>query len=217
MSELIRVLLADDHAVVRRGIRSVLDQHPDLHVVKEVSTAEEALRAVAELDPDVALLDIGLSGPGSADGIIVTRRLKKVGSRPRIAILTAFDEREYVIDAFRAGADAYILKSASEDNLVDAIRSIHAGERFVSGPILGTVLDEFEDLARWRVQKQADLSDDDVDILRMLSEGATISQIGAALFCSDPTAKRKLRALFEKLGVPNRAQAVVESMRRGLI
>jgi two-component system, NarL family, response regulator DevR len=217
MSEPIRVLLADDHAVVRRGIRTLLEQNLDLLVVQEVSSADEVLPAVAACDPDVALLDIRLSGSGSSTGIGIARRLKRMGSRPRVAIITAFDDRQYVFDAFQAGVDAYILKTSSEDDLVDAVRAIHAGSRIVSGPILGNVLDQFEDLARWRVQHEAGLSDEELQVLRMLADGASTGQISAALFCSDPTSKRRLRVLFEKMEVHGRTQAVAEAMRRGLI
>jgi two-component system response regulator DevR len=217
VSEPIRLLLADDHAVVRRGIRSLLEQHPDILVVEEASSAEEVLVAVASCDPDVVLIDIRLSGRDSPTGIDVARRLKRIGPRPRIAIITAFDNVEYVFDALHAGVDAYILKTASEDVVADVVRSIHAGERFVSGPILGNVLDQFGDLARWRVQHDSGLSDEDVCMLKMLADGATIADISASLFCSEPTSKRRLRAIFDKLHVANRTQAVVEAMRRGLI
>ena len=213
----IRILLADDHAVVRRGIRSLLEQHQDLLVVQEASSADEILAAVAEFDPDVALLDIRLSGQDSPNGIEIVRRLKRLGQRPRIAIVTAFDDSDYIFNALHAGADAYILKTVSEDVLADAIRAIHAGDRFVSGPILGNVLNQFGDLARWRVQQESGLSDEDLSALKMLADGATTAEISAALFCSEPTLKRKLRVIFEKLRVTTRTQAVVEAMRRGLI
>jgi two-component system response regulator DevR len=213
----IRVLLADDHVVVSRGIRSLLEQYPDLLVVGVASSADEVFALVASERPDVVLLDIRLSGTSSPTGIDIARQLKRTGQRPRIAIVTAFDDRQYVFDAFHAGVDAYILKTVSEDVLADAIRAIHAGERFISGPVLGNVLDQFEDLARWRVQQDAGLSNDEIQVLRLLAEGATTAQISAAMFCSEPTSKRRLRAIFERMGVPNRTQAVAEAMRRGLI
>jgi two-component system response regulator DevR len=213
----IRVLLADDHVVVSRGIRSLLEQYPDLLVVGVASSADEVFALVASERSDVVLLDIRLSGTSSPTGIDIARQLKRTGQRPRIAIVTAFDDRQYVFDAFHAGVDAYILKTVSEDVLADAIRAIHAGERFISGPVLGNVLDQFEDLARWRVQQDAGLSNDEIQVLRLLAEGATTAQISAAMFCSEPTSKRRLRAIFERMGVPNRTQAVAEAMRRGLI
>jgi DNA-binding NarL/FixJ family response regulator len=217
VTEPIRILLADDHAVVRQGIRSLLEQQSDLLVVEEVSSANEVLAAVASCDPDVALIDVCLSGSDATSGIDVARRLKRAGPRPRIAVITAFDDERYVFDAMHAGVDAYVLKTVSEDVLADAIRAIHAGERFVSGPILGSVLSQFGELARWRVQHESGLSDEDLCVLRMLADGATTAEISAALFCSEPTSKRRLRAIFEKLRVATRTQAVVEAMRRGLI
>jgi two-component system response regulator DevR len=217
MTQPIRVLLADDHAVVSRGIRSLLEQHRDLLVVGQASSADEVMAVVAACDPDVALIDVKLSGPGSPTGIDIARRLKRLGPRPRIAIVTAFDDAQYIFDAFHAGVDAYILKTVSEDVLADAIRAIHAGERFVSQPILGSVLTQFGDLARQRVQQDAGLTDEELHVLRMLADGATTSQISATLFCSEPTSKRRLRTIFGKMRVPNRTQAVVEAMRRGLI
>lgn len=213
---MIRILLADDHAVVRSGIRSLLEHHDDLSVVEEASSADEIVAAVADCDPDVALIDIKLSGDGPS-GIDVARRLKRQGDRPKIAIITAFDDRDYVFDALHAGVDAYILKTVSEDVLADAIRAIHAGERFVSGPLLGDVLTQFGELARFRVQQESGLSDEDLLALRMLAKGATITEISSALFCSEPTLKRKLRTIYEKLHVTSRTQAVVEALRRGLI
>jgi DNA-binding NarL/FixJ family response regulator len=212
----IRILLADDHAVVRRGIRSLLEQHEDLCVVEEASSADEILAAVEGCDPDVALIDIKLSGDGP-DGIDVARRLKRRGERPRIAIITAFDDGDYVFNAFRAGVDAYILKTVSEDVLADAIRAIHGGARFVSEPLIGNVLSQFGDLARWRVQQESGLSDEDLVALRMLAKGATTAEVSAALYCSEPTLKRKLRSIYAKLHVTTRTQAVVEALRRGLI
>lgn len=217
MTDPIRIFLADDHAVVSNGMRSLLEQHPDLLVVGQASSVDETFAGIRTTDPDVALLDIRLSGDGSMTGIDVARRLKRSGPRPRIAIVTAFDDGQFVFDAIHAGVDAYILKTVSEDVLADAIRAIHAGDRFVSGPILGSVLDQFEVLAKWRVQHDIGLSDEDLQVLRMLADGATTAQISASLFCSEPTAKRRLRAIFEQMGVPSRTQAVVEAMRRGII
>jgi two-component system, NarL family, response regulator DevR len=217
VSDPIRVLLADDHAVVRRGIRSVLEQEPDLSVVAEASSAEEVLVAAASCDPDVALIDIRLAGSDAPTGIDAARRLKRIGPRPRVAIITAFDDGDYVFESIHAGVDAYILKTVSEDVLADAIRAIHAGERFVSGPILGNMISQFADLARWRVQHDLALSDEDVSALRMLSDGATIAQISASMYCSEATSKRRLQAVYKKLGVSSRTQAVAEAMRRGLI
>jgi two-component system response regulator DevR len=217
VSEPIRVLLADDHAVVRRGICSLLEQEPDMLVVAEVATADEVQGAVSASDPDVALIDVRLSGSDAPTGIDAARRLKRLGPRPRVAILSAFDDSEYVFDSIHAGADAYILKTVSEDVLADAIRSIHAGERFVSGPLLGDVLTQFADLARWRVQQDLELSDEDIGALRMLSDGATIAEMSAAMYCSQATSKRRLRAIFQKLGATTRTQAVAEAVRRGVI
>lgn len=217
MTEPIRLLLADDHAVVRRGIRRLLEQYPDMLVVGEASSADEVLAASDLYTPDVALIDVRLSGPDSQSGIDIARRLKRLGPRPRIAILTAFDNKDYIFDAIHAGADAYILKTVSEDVLADAIRAIHAGQRFVSGPILSELINQFTELARWRVQHESGLSDEDVCVMQMLANGATTTQISAALFCSEPTTKRRLRAIFEKVGASNRTQAVIEAMRRGLI
>lgn len=217
MSARIRVLVVDDHVVVSRGIRSLLDQYDDLEVVGVAASSEEALAVVAADQTDVALIDIMLGGPGAPTGIDLARQLKRGGDRPRIAIVTAFDDPQIVFDAFRAGIDAYILKTVAEDVLADAIRAVHAGNRFVSGPILGSVLNQFEDLARRRVQDDSGLSDEDIQVLRLLADGATTAQISAALFVSEPTSKRRMRSIFERMGVPNRTQAVVEAMRRGLI
>jgi two-component system response regulator DevR len=217
VTDRISVLIVDDHVVVSRGISSLLAKYDDLHVIGVAASVDEALMSIGSMDPDVVLIDITLGGPGAPTGIDLARQLKRAGSRPRIAVVTAFDDPKYIFEAFSAGVDAYILKTVAEDVLADAIRAVHAGERFVSGPILGSVLDQFEDLARWRLQRDSGLSDEDIQVLRLLSDGATTAQISAALFCSEPTSKRRIRTIFERLGVPNRTQAVVEALRRGLI
>jgi two-component system, NarL family, response regulator DevR len=213
----IRVLIVDDHAVVSRGIGRLLAQYPDFEVVGEAATVEAALEEIRSKDPDVALVDIRLGRSDAPSGIDLVRRLKRKGPRPRVAVLTAYDEDRFVFEALRAGVDAYILKTVSEDVLADAIRAIHAGQRFVSGAVLGRVLSEFQDLSRQREQRDLGLSDEDVRVLRLLANGATTAQISTDLFCSEPTLKRRLHAIFEKLAVPGRTQAVADAIRRGII
>jgi two-component system response regulator DevR len=210
----IRILVVDDHPVVRQGLRSLLSNHPDLQIIGEAAHAQQALDMARREYPDVVLLDIRLPG---VTGIEVARRLRQDCPETRIIMLTSYDDDEYLIGALEADVQAYLLKSVSDDTLVWTIRTVHRGERLISPEVLDRVLHQFAQVRRHQIQQEVGLSDQDIQVLRRLAAGASNDEIGRELGWSKASIKRKVQHIFDQLGVTTRAQAAAEAVRRGLI
>jgi len=212
--ERIRVMVVDDHPVVRQGLRSLLSNYPDLILVGEAEGSPGALDLAERVAPDVILLDIRMPG---TSGVETARLLCRQCPAAKILMLTSFDDQEYVAGALQAGAHGYLLKSASDEMLVSAVRAVYRGERVLSPTVMDRVVHEFTEYSRERAQRQTGLSDDERRILHMLAAGASNPKIAAEMYLSETTVKRKLQDIFEKLGVTTRAQAAAEAVRRGLV
>lgn len=210
----IRVLLADDHAIFRRGVRSLLAEYPDIEIVGEAENSPSTLRLAAECYPDVVLLDVQMKG---ASGIEVARTLRQNHPDMGIIILTTFDNDEYLFGAIQAGAQAYVLKDIALQSLPETIRAVQRGERLISPQLIGRVLQQFQDLANERVRQETGLSPEELDMLRMTADGATNQEIAQRFFWSEATVKKRMQDISQKLGAANRAQAVAIAIRRGLI
>ncbi|MBI5305842.1 MAG: response regulator transcription factor [Chloroflexi bacterium] len=210
----VRVLLVDDHAIVRQGVRSVLANHVDIQVIGEADSAASLFAALATLQPDVILLDIRMPGQ---NGIEVTQRLKREHPNIKVIILSTYDEDEFLFGALRAGAEGYLLKSASPEVLASAIRQVGRGDRLLSPALVGKVMREFQDLVKDKARADSGLSDQELDVLRLIAAGATNKEIAEKVFWSEVTVKRKVQDILEKMGVANRAQAVAEAAKRGLL
>jgi two-component system response regulator DevR len=210
----IRVLIADDHPIVRQGIRSLLTQYDDLEVVGEASTGPAVLEEVSRLQPDVALLDVRMAG---SNGIEIARQLRRDHPEVRIIILTTYDDEEYLFGALQVGAQAYLLKDVSLDSLPAAIRAVHQGERLLSPLLVDKVLREFQNLATDKLRRNADLSEKETRILHTMARGATNKEIAAEFFWSEVTVKKKVQVILLKLNAENRTQAVATAIRQGLI
>ena len=208
----IRVVIVDDHPVVRQGVRNVLAYHADINLVGEAENAADLFRNLDTLSPDLILLDIKM--PGS-DGIEVTKRLKRQGDPAKIIILTTYEEEEYLTGAMKAGADGYLLKSSSPSILAAAVRRVYQDERLISPNLMDTLLREFQELSK--TQRDNDLDDTELKIIELVADGATNREIAQKMFVSQATAKRKVQEIMEKLGASNRAQAAAEAARRGLV
>jgi len=210
----IRVFLVDDHPVVREGLRSLLASFPDIEVVGEAGDAFAIASQVQATRPDVLLLDIRL---GNASGLEAARLLRRNQPSVKIIILTTYDDAEYLQQALAADVHGYLLKSASHEQLAEAIRAVHRGERLLSPPLLGKVMEEFGRLARDKSRQDSRLSDQELQVLRQIAAGATNREIAERLFWSEVTVKRKIQDIIEKLGVANRAEAIAEAIRHGWI
>jgi DNA-binding NarL/FixJ family response regulator len=210
----IRVLLVDDHIIVRQGVRSLLANHRDIEIVGEAANAAALFARLATTDPDVILLDIRMPGQ---NGVETTGRLKREWPRIKVIVLSTYDDDEYLFGALRAGADGYLLKSASPEVLADSIRQVYRGERLLGAGLVDKVLVEFQHLAQEKTRVESGLSDQELEVLRMIAAGATNKDIAEKLYWSEATVKRKIQDILEKLGVANRPQAVAEAARRGLL
>ena len=211
---MISVLLVDDHPVVIEGLRKVLATTPDISVTGEARDASSAIDRAKALRPDVILLDLRMPG---ASGIQTVRRLREQGTTPAVIILTSYGDQAYVRQALEAGADGYLLKSTPPEQLIAAIRAASRGRRQLSPELIDGLLQEFGGLAREQTSRVADLSPDDLEILRLASQGSTNREIGVATGRTEVAIKKRLQIIFDKLDAVDRAHAVAEAIRRGLI
>lgn len=201
----IGILIADDHVLVREGLRAVIARQPDMQVVGEAATGDEALRECRDKRPDVLLVDLSMPG---MSGHSVAAAVRSQAPPTRIVVLTIHDEEEDIYRALHAGAHGYVVKSAPTDELLAAIRAVHAGKRFIS-PIAAASLAE-------RITNDS-LSDRELEVLRHIAEGESNKQIAAALHLAPRTIKGHIESMFHKLAVSDRTRALVVAVRRGLI
>jgi DNA-binding NarL/FixJ family response regulator len=201
----IRVLVVDDHPVVREGIAALLARQDDMEVVGEASDGTEAVTRFRELAPDVTLMDLQMSGMGGVEAI---ERIRQLSPSARILVLTTYPGDAHVVRAVRAGAAGYLLKNCIRKELLEAIRSVHAGRRVMSPDIA-------HDLAMHALDEP--LTPRELTILRLVAEGHPNKQIGHRLDLSTDTIKAHLKSIFAKLGVDDRTQAVTVAARRGFI
>ncbi|CAN5817693.1 response regulator transcription factor [soil metagenome] len=211
---MIAVLLVDDHPVVVEGVRKVLETAEGISVTGVAHDAPGALDQARLLKPDVILLDLRMPG---ASGVQATRRLREQGTLSAIIILTSYGDQAYVRQALEAGADGYLLKTTPPDELISAIRNAVRGRRQLSPELLDAVLQDLSGLAREQTKRDADLSEEDRGILRHAARGLTNREIGRELGRSEIAIKKRLQVIFSKLGAVDRANAVAEAMKRGLI
>jgi DNA-binding NarL/FixJ family response regulator len=209
----IAVLLVDDHVAVRSGLRVMLNAEPDLVVVGEAADGAEALRRVAEVGPDVVVLDLAMPGIG---GLAAIPEIRAASPRTGILIFTMHANAAYVSAAMRAGARGYVLKSARQQDLLAAIRAVHAGHGFLQPEITGPSLRRVAAAERVAAG-QGMLTAREIQILEAVADGRGNKEIAAAIGIAEDTVKTHLRHLFEKLGASDRAQAVAIALRQRLI
>jgi DNA-binding NarL/FixJ family response regulator len=210
----VRVLIVDDHPVVRHGLNSLLAGHADLTVVGEAGNGAEVLPWLASHGTDVILLDIQMRGQG---GIEIARRVRRSYPDLKIIILTTFDDESYLHGALEAGVDGYLLKSMAHESLPDAIRAVISGEKLLSPSLVTTVVSNYQSLAREHAQREAGLTSAELEILAAIADGASNKDMAEQFFWSEATVKRKVQEILEKLGTNSRVQAVAEGLRRGWI
>jgi DNA-binding NarL/FixJ family response regulator len=201
----IRVLVVDDHAVVREGIVALLERQPDMVAVGEASDGAEAVARFGELAPDVTLMDIQM---GTMGGLEAIERIRRLSPQARILALTTYPGDAQVVRALRAGAAGYLLKNCIRKELLDAIRSVHAGRRVLSQDVA-------DDLAMHALDEP--LSDRELTVLRLVANGNPNKLIATQLGLSTDTIKAHLKSIFSKLGVGDRTEAVTVAVRRGFI
>jgi DNA-binding NarL/FixJ family response regulator len=215
MAQPIRVILADDHRMVRQGIRQFLEEAKDIQVVAETDNGQDALRLVEAHDPDVAVLDIRMP---EMSGVEATRAIKARYPQVRVLILTAYDDDPYVFALLQAGADGYVLKTGSSDELVQAVRTVHERGSALSPAIAAKVVQQMAHGGPEGASDQAEpLTARELEVLRHAARGLTNREIGHQLEISHRTVQGHLANIYGKLGVNSRTEAVTEAIRRGWI
>ena len=208
----IKVLVVDDHAILRDGIRALLGLHNDVEIVGEASEGQEAIEKVQELTPDVVVMDIAMPG---MDGLEATRRIQRKNPKVKVLVLTQHDNREYILSAIKAGVAGYVPKRALGSELVSAIRTVHKGDSFLY-PSAATAL--IEDYRQQAEEEPYDrLTDREREILKLIAEGHTSREIADMLFISLKTVLGHRTKLMEKLDIHNRTELIKYAMRKGLV
>ncbi len=215
---MIRVLLVDDHAMLRAGFRTILDSQPDITVVGEAATGAEAIAAASALRPDVISMDVQMP---DMDGIEATRRIvADPGIDAAIAIVTTFDRDDYLFSALDAGASGFLLKNAGPEDLVAAVRALAAGDGMLAPEVTRRVLDRFAAPAPGArsapLALPEPLTDREAEVLALMAEAMSNAEIGARLYIGEATVKTHVSRILQKLGARDRVQAVVLALRHGL-
>jgi DNA-binding NarL/FixJ family response regulator len=207
----LRILLVDDHEVVRVGVRALIDRQSGMEVVGEASTVREAVSQADQLTPDVVVLDIRLPG---GDGLEACRQIKARRPETRIIILTSFPDDEVLFDAIACGADGYVLKEIGSDDLIRALERIGLGESLLDPSLTNRVFAKMREVRRQeRAHAFGDLTNQEMQILARIAEGQTNREIGAALHLSEKTVRNYVSAMLSKLDLSSRAQAAAYAAR----
>ncbi|OGO22118.1 MAG: DNA-binding response regulator [Chloroflexi bacterium RBG_16_51_9] len=211
----IKVLIADDHAIVREGIRMILALHDDIEVVGEAANGVEAIEQVDKLSPDVVLMDIAMPGLG---GLEATLEIVKRKPQSKILVLTQYDNTEYIYRFLKAGAAGYVLKKAVGSDLVSAIRSVFQGKSFIDPSVADRVIKGFLEKPEMAGEEALydGLSDREKQVLKLIAEGSTNQQIADTLYLSIKTVMTHRTNLMEKLGIHNRTELIKYAIRKGL-
>ena len=209
----IKILLVDDHAIMRDGIKALLSIYDDIEVVGEASEGREAIEMARELNPDVVVMDISMPG---MDGLEVTRRLTKRNPGMKVIILTQHDNREYILSAIKVGAAGYIPKKALGSDLISAIRAVHSGDSFLYPSAAKTLIDDYRKQAE-QPDIYESLTEREREILKLIAEGLTSREIANALYISQKTVQGHRTKIMEKLDLHNRTELIKYAMRKGLV
>lgn len=210
----IRILLADDHRLVRSGLRRLLETQPDLEVVGEAGDGEETVIEALRLRPDIVLMDVAMPKGG---GLEATRRIAEANLATRVLVLTAHAEEQYLLPVLRAGGAGYLLKSAADEELLDAIRAVHHGDAYLPPPAAAMLLRDYMRRAGEGPGAFTDLSAREREVVRLTAEGYDARDIGERLFLSAKTVETYRRRAMEKLGLQSRAELVRYALQHGLL
>ena len=212
----IRVLIADDHAVVREGTKQIMVREPDLEVVAEAGDGEEAVRMVGTTKPDVVIMDVAMP---KIDGISATKQIKSLYPKTAVLVLSAYDDDQFVFSLLEAGAAGYLLKSVRGYELIQAIRAVHAGESVLHPTVARKVLNRFVPASgKYSRQKPTEiLSERELDVLKLASQGLSNQDIADKLCLSLRTVQAHFSHIFNKLQVSSRTEAVVRALKEGWV
>jgi len=212
----VKLMLVDDHKIVRQGIKKLLEEEPDLQVAGEAANGREAVKKATELKPDVILMDITLS---NLNGLEATKQIKKVLPDVKVIMLTMHKNEEYVLQSFQAGASGYILKEGAVEELVSAIRSIHQDKSFLSPTISKTLIDAYlRKMETGKTETPFDLlTDREREVLQLIAEGSTNREVAKSLFISVKTVEAHRAHIMQKLNIHDIAKLVKYAIQKGLV
>jgi DNA-binding NarL/FixJ family response regulator len=211
--EAIKILITDDHPVVREGLNAMLSREVDFKVVGEAKDGAEAVSKVKELKPDVVLMDLRMP---EMDGVEAMRQIRSTDTDVKFIILTTYSDDDYIFSGIEAGARAYLLKDAPRDELFKAIRAVHKGESLIQPVVASKLLDRFSQLSR-RTPSGEELSERELEVLCLMAKGAANKEISAELKIAQSTVKTHITNIFQKMGVNDRTEAVTQAIKKGLI
>ena len=209
----IKILIADDHPVVREGLFAMLGREHDFEVIGEARDGVEAVNKARELNPDVVLMDLRMP---EMDGVEAMRQIRSAMPDVKFIILTTYSDDEYIFSGIEAGARAYLLKDAPREDLFKAIRAVHRGESLIQPVVASKLLDRFSELSR-RTPSGEGLSERELEILRLMAKGAANKEISAQLNIAQSTVKTHIANIFQKLRVNDRTEAVTQALKKGII
>ena len=211
--EAIKILITDDHPVVREGLNAMLSREADFKVVGEAKDGSEAISKVKELKPDVVLMDLRMP---EIDGVEAMRQIRALDTNVKFIILTTYSDDDYIFSGIEAGARAYLLKDAPREELFKAIRSVYRGESLIQPVVASKLLDRFSQLSR-RTPSGEELSERELEILCLMAKGSANKEISAELQIAQSTVKTHITNIFQKLGVNDRTEAVTQAIKKGII
>lgn len=214
MAESISILITDDHALVRQGIRDFLELQSDLTIAGEADSGEVAVQMAAELAPDVVIMDLVMPGIG---GVEATRQVKQVSPHSQIIVLTSYHEDEYIFPALRAGALSYVLKDIGPEELAETIRKAARGESILHPRVAARVVQEVRGARNAAPNIFTDLSERELDVLRLIADGLSNAEIARKLIISEKTVKGHVSNILSKLHMLDRTQAAVFAWQQGLV
>jgi NarL family two-component system response regulator LiaR len=214
MTEQITIAIADDHALVRQGIRTFLEVYPDFSIIGEADSGEAMVRLIAEHVPDIVLMDLVMAGIG---GVEATRQIKRVSPHTQVIVLTSYDDDEYIFPALRAGALSYILKDVSINELAETIRKASRGESVLHPRVAARVVQEMQHERRDIPSLFTELSTRELEVLRLIADGLSNATIAEKLVISEKTVKVHVSNILSKLHMLDRTQAAVFAWQQGLV
>ncbi len=212
----ISVLLVDDHSMVRQGIRQLLELETDIKVIGEASDGEQAIELIQKLSPDVILMDINMP---KMNGLKALTEIKQRNVNVKIIMLTIHQDREYLIKTIQLGAEGYVLKDADSKILVEAIRSVNLGEKYIQSNMTSELIEEFNRVAMQKKSKKSEpvLTQREIEVLRLIAEGKLNKEIALSLYISEKTVKNHVSNIFKKLNVQDRTQAAIYALKNNLL
>ncbi len=213
MGSSIRILIADDHPVVREGLITMISREPDFQVIGEAKDGVEAVSKAKELKPDIVLMDLRMP---ELDGVEAICQIAAAEPDIKFIILTTYSDDEYIFRGIEVGARAYLLKDAPREELFRAIRAVYEGESLIQPVVATKVLDRFAELSR-QAQAPETLSEREIEVLKLIAKGAANKEIAAELSITNSTVKTHITSIFQKLNTTDRTEAVTQAIKRGII